>query len=285
MSSKLSIRTRSYTYVNKSLIYNIHFHFLAEPEATVQPDAQFVDEVDAQADAQAQSESKAQADADAAAAAAAMAESAATSAAATATAEQLAMLVKLSTEGVPKLYCPICNKALISLNGYVKHVKKHEPPGGFLCRFCDARFCSDEELKKHRETQHTTIACRLCTDTFFTNEEDYRTHIRDVHNGVDRQLYNCEKCGAAYKTLEPYRRHIDNDCGTIKPFKCPQCPMSFVTKYNLKQHIENHSGELKFCCSYCGRNFKQKARLVEHERTHTGEKPYKCDVRTSAKHI
>uniref|UniRef100_A0A1I8PFN3 C2H2-type domain-containing protein n=1 Tax=Stomoxys calcitrans TaxID=35570 RepID=A0A1I8PFN3_STOCA len=199
-------------------------------------------------------------------------------AAATSTEAQLQMLVKLSTEGVPKLFCPICNKALISLHGYVKHVKKHEPPGGFLCRFCEARFCSDEELKKHRETEHTTIACRLCKDTTFTNEEEYRTHIRDIHKGVDRQLYNCEKCGAAYKTIEPYRRHIENDCGSIKPFKCDLCPMAFVTKYNLKHHKDNHSGELKFCCSYCGRNFKQKARLVEHERTHTGEKPYKCDV-------
>ncbi|XP_061388448.1 zinc finger and BTB domain-containing protein 41 [Musca vetustissima] len=189
------------------------------------------------------------------------------------------MLVKISaSDGVPKLFCPICNKALVSLQGYVKHVKKHEPPGGFMCRFCDARFCSEDELKKHRETEHTTIACRLCKDTTFTNETNYRAHIRDVHQGVDRELYKCEKCGAAYKTLEPYRRHIETDCGAIKPFKCDKCPMAFMTKYNLKAHLDNHSGELKFCCSYCGRNFKQKARLVEHERTHTGEKPYKCDV-------
>ncbi|KAM7350940.1 zinc finger protein 30C isoform 2-T2 [Cochliomyia hominivorax] len=188
------------------------------------------------------------------------------------------MLVKLSTDGVPKLFCPVCNKALVSLAGYVKHVKKHEPPGGFLCRYCEARFCSEEDLKKHRESEHTTIACRLCKDVTFTNEDDYRVHIRDIHQGVDRELFTCEKCGATYKTIDPYRRHMDTECGRIKPFKCDKCPMAFVTKYNLKQHLENHSGELKFCCSYCGRNFKQKARLVEHERTHTGEKPYKCDV-------
>ncbi|XP_073824106.1 zinc finger protein 30C isoform X2 [Musca autumnalis] len=197
----------------------------------------------------------------------------------TSTASEMEMMVKISaSDGVPKLFCPVCNKALTSLQGYVKHVKKHEPPGGFMCRFCSARFCSEDELKKHRDTHHTTIACRLCKDTFFLNEADYRDHIRDVHQGVDRELYKCEKCGAAYKTLEPYRRHIETDCGAIKPFKCDKCPMAFMTKYNLKAHLDNHSGELKFCCSYCGRNFKQKARLVEHERTHTGEKPYKCDV-------
>ncbi|XP_065357906.1 zinc finger protein 699 [Calliphora vicina] len=207
-----------------------------------------------------------------------MADASAASTSSAAAAAQQNMLVKLSTDGVPKLFCPICNKALVSLAGYVKHVKKHDPPGGFICRYCDSRFCSDEELKKHRETEHTTIACRLCKDTTFTNEDDYRSHIRDIHQGVDREIFTCEKCGAAYKTIDPYRRHMETECGRIKPYKCDKCQLAFVTKYNLKQHLDNHSGELKFCCSYCGRNFKQKARLVEHERTHTGEKPYSCDV-------
>lgn len=189
-----------------------------------------------------------------------------------------AMMVQLTTDGVPKLHCPICNKALVSLNGYVKHLKKHEPPGGFFCRYCDARFCSDDELKKHRDEVHTTIACRICKEITFTNEEDYREHIRVVHEGIDREILKCEKCGAEYKTLEPFKRHQENQCGTIKPHKCDECEMAFYTKYNLKQHKITHSGERRFCCSYCGKNFLQKGRLVEHERSHTGEKPYKCDV-------
>ncbi|CAD6999183.1 unnamed protein product [Ceratitis capitata] len=188
------------------------------------------------------------------------------------------MLVQLTTDGVPKLHCPVCDKALTSLNGYVNHVKKHEPPGGFLCRYCDERFCSEDALKKHRDEIHTTIICRLCTGVTFTNESDYREHIRIIHNGIDREMYKCDKCGAEYKTLLPFKRHLETECGTIKPFKCDQCPMSFVTKYNLKQHKELHTGERKYCCSYCGKNFLQKGRLIEHERSHTGEKPHKCDV-------
>ncbi|XP_039950356.1 uncharacterized protein LOC120768000 [Bactrocera tryoni] len=188
------------------------------------------------------------------------------------------MLVQLTTDGVPKLHCPVCDKALVSLSGYVKHVKKHEPPGGFLCRYCDERFCSEEELRKHRDKVHTTIVCRLCTEVTFTNEDDYREHIRVVHNGIDREMLKCDKCGAEYKTIYPYKRHIETECGKIKPHKCEQCSMTFVTKYNLKQHMVLHTGERKYCCSYCGKNFLQKGRLVEHERSHTGEKPHKCDV-------
>ncbi|XP_067620513.1 gastrula zinc finger protein xFG20-1 [Eurosta solidaginis] len=188
------------------------------------------------------------------------------------------MLVQLTTDGVPKLHCPVCNKAMVSLNGYVKHVKKHEPPGGFLCHYCDERFCSEEAQKKHRDEVHTIISCRLCPGVTFTNEEDYREHIRALHNGVDRHMLKCDKCGAEYKTLIPFKRHMDTECGKVKPYKCDECELSFVTKYNLRAHKELHSGERKFCCSYCGKNFKQKGRLVEHERSHTGEKPYKCDV-------
>lgn len=142
------------------------------------------------------------------------------------------MLVQLTTDGIPKLHCPVCNKALISLNGYVKHVKKHEPPGGFICRYCEARFCSEEELKKHRDEVHTIITCRRCKDDniTFTNENDYREHISTVHGGVDRDLFICAKCGAEYKTVEPYKRHVETDCGTKKPWQCDECPMAFVTK-------------------------------------------------------
>lgn len=181
-----------------------------------------------------------------------------------------------------KHHCPICDKAFVAINSYKNHIRKHDPPGGFECRYCDERFCTEPSLKQHCAEQHMTIACRLCKDNAalatFNDENEYRKHIRDKHNGLDRQLLQCEKCGATYKTLEPYRRHLQTACGTIKPYKCEQCQMTFMTKYNLKHHQDSHNGERKYCCSYCGKNFTQKGRLIEHERSHTGEKPYKCDV-------
>lgn len=187
-----------------------------------------------------------------------------------------------------KLLCPLCNKGFVAINSYRNHIRKHDPPGGFQCRYCEDRFCLESSLKQHYSEQHTTIVCRLCTETSggapngaiatFNDADEYRNHIRDKHNGLDRRLLECEKCGATYKTLEPYRRHLQTACGTIKPYKCEQCQMTFMTKYNLKHHQDSHSGERKYCCSFCGKNFTQKGRLMEHERSHTGEKPYKCDV-------
>ncbi|XP_055908850.1 zinc finger protein 665 [Eupeodes corollae] len=188
------------------------------------------------------------------------------------------MMVQITTDkSGPKLVCPVCDKALVSLNGYVKHMKKHEPPGGYLCNYCDDRFCLEDHLKKHKDEKHKILACQICHETF-DSPQDYRNHIQDIHKGVDRRMIKCEKCGMEFKTAQAAKRHNETQCGQIKPHPCDQCKMAFYTKYNLAEHKKIHSGEKKFCCSYCGKSFMSNGRLVIHERSHTGEKPYKCDV-------
>lgn len=188
------------------------------------------------------------------------------------------MMVQITTDRTgAKLVCPVCDKALISLNGYVKHLKKHDPPGGYHCNYCDERFCLEEHLKKHKDEKHKILACQICLQTFET-PQDYRNHIKDVHQGIDRRMIRCDKCAMEFKTAQAAKRHTDTQCGQIKAHKCDQCEMAFYTKYNLAEHKKIHSGEKKFCCSYCGKSFLSNGRLIIHERSHTGEKPYKCDI-------
>lgn len=189
------------------------------------------------------------------------------------------LLVQLATEdGKPKLVCHICQKSLFSLNSYVKHLKKHEPPGGFVCNICQERFCMQLALDAHKDDKHKTLACKICgPQQTFDNPDDYRSHIVEVHNGIDRIYSECEKCAAKFKTKESLKRHIESKCGSVKSHKCNQCEAMFYTKYHLATHQQLH-GDAIFCCSYCGKGFKNKARLVCHERQHSGEKPYQCDV-------
>ncbi|XP_020800489.1 zinc finger protein 568 [Drosophila serrata] len=142
------------------------------------------------------------------------------SAAAAAAATKL--LVEITTDGIPKLHCPVCNKALVSLAGYVKHVKKHQPPGGFECRSCDARFCHEEELTKHAKDEHGETASVA---------------------GQERKPFVCEKCGAEYKYQEAYRRHCRTKCGEEKPPKeetrpveCSSCYTRFSCFASLTKH-------------------------------------------------
>ncbi|KAL5279740.1 hypothetical protein ACFFRR_004001 [Megaselia abdita] len=189
------------------------------------------------------------------------------------------LLVQLATEdGKPKLVCHICQKSLFSLNSYVKHLKKHEAPGGFICPYCQERFCMQSALDAHKDEKHKILACKICEpQQTFDNADQYKSHIVDVHNGIDRIYCECEKCGVKFKTKESLKRHVDSKCGTVKSHKCNQCEAMFYTKYHLATHLQLH-GEATFCCSYCGKEFKNKARLICHERQHSGEKPYQCDV-------
>lgn len=112
------------------------------------------------------------------------------------------MLVEITTDGVPKLHCPVCNKALISLAGYVKHVKKHDPPGGFQCRHCDAHFCHEEELKQHVETKHGALTCRQCEgdEVVFQSKAEHDAHVEEAHQdrkfnvplNISEKPFKCE---------------------------------------------------------------------------------------------
>lgn len=101
------------------------------------------------------------------------------------------MLVEITTDGVPKLHCPVCNKAWISLAGYVKHVKKHEPPGGFVCSYCDAQYCHEEELKQHLKDNHAAFKCNQCVgdEVRFNNKAELDAHVEEAHQ--DRKFNVC----------------------------------------------------------------------------------------------
>ncbi|XP_023032309.2 oocyte zinc finger protein XlCOF7.1 [Drosophila willistoni] len=150
------------------------------------------------------------------------------------------MLVEITTDGIPKLHCPVCNKALVSLAGYVKHVKKHEPPGGFQCRYCEVCYCHEDLLQDHVKAEHHDVA---------------------ASQDGERKTYVCNKCGAEYKYLESYKRHC-NKCG----------PNKRTTKNNEKTEEETPSAGSSNSirqveCKFCSTRFSCSSNLIKHQRS------------------
>ncbi|KAH8404948.1 hypothetical protein KR222_011492, partial [Zaprionus bogoriensis] len=140
------------------------------------------------------------------------------------------MLVEITTDGIPKLHCPVCNKALISLAGYVKHVKKHEPPGGFVCNYCDAHYCREEQLKEHVQANHSDYSCRLCAgggaEVRFSSKTELEAHTEEAHQ--DRKFNVC--LDKEFKC-----EHTD-----ALPVACPSCALRFACSSSLAKHQRNH---------------------------------------------
>ncbi|KAH8377487.1 hypothetical protein KR093_005717, partial [Drosophila rubida] len=136
------------------------------------------------------------------------------------------MLVEITTDGVPKLHCPVCNKALVSLAGYVKHVKKHEPPGGFQCRHCDAHYCHEEELKEHVKSTHGALTCRLCLgdDVVFNSKSELDAHVEEAHQ--DSKFNSC---------LSHHSEHVE-----ALPVACKSCALRFSCQSSLTKHQRKH---------------------------------------------
>ncbi|EDV94095.1 zinc finger protein 3 homolog [Drosophila grimshawi] len=161
------------------------------------------------------------------------------------------MLVEITTDGVPKLHCPVCNKALVSLAGYVKHVKKHEPPGGFQCRYCDAHYCHEEELKQHIKETHSAFVCRLCVsgDVIFSSLEEHDAHIEEQHQDSKFDV-----------DLQPPAPVSD------KPFKCEICGKCFADRESSLKHRSEHANSLPVECKCCAMRFSCISSLTKHQR-------------------
>ncbi|XP_026464034.1 zinc finger protein 16-like isoform X1 [Ctenocephalides felis] len=173
--------------------------------------------------------------------------------------------------------CMICKQSFRYATGLERHVQRHKGEGGFICKQCGKKFCSDAERKIHKEAIHNINNCQLC-NLKFKKEEEFYAHINKEHDGRDRIYSVCSECGQQFKTNVQLKYHVESRCGTLRQWSCNNCNSKFMTKSSLRAHQLIHIGEKKHLCNYCGSSFLSKGQLKVHERSHTGEKPFSCEV-------
>ena len=115
------------------------------------------------------------------------------------------------------LKCKECDKTYSSLYNLVRHEQKaHKAPQkkAFVCGFttCPFRTNSEEQLKKHKTTNHTDI-----------------------------QKHQCKKCEYECLSTSGLKKHMLN----IHRLECNNCLESFATEKQLKVHkLSFHRGDL-----------------------------------------
>ncbi|XP_058449493.1 zinc finger protein 569 [Malaya genurostris] len=172
--------------------------------------------------------------------------------------------------------CSVCDQVFLHKSNYLRHKKRHEPPGGFICSLCQQPFTTDWDRNQHKRSEHSVFRCRLCKEEFPV-EDDYNNHVQNEHDGRDREYDMCPTCGQQFRSVAQMKAHIASKCGSDKKYECQICQSRYLTQASLNAHMIKHYGEKSHLCNYCGASFLNKGQLKVHERMHTGEKPYKCN--------
>ena len=167
------------------------------------------------------------------------------------------------------------------------------------CDLCTVVFASEEDMIKHRRSEHTNTdivdssdadsdenpsvyICNYCTYTCMM-DTGMRIHYDKYHEDEfveknnDVKKFQCKSCAYNSNTLSNLTIH--NRIHTCeKPYKCDTCKYSCITPSILKVHKRTHTGKKPYKCDTCKYSCTQSSRLKEHKTIHTSEKPYKCNT-------
>ncbi|XP_058820044.1 zinc finger protein 569 [Topomyia yanbarensis] len=192
--------------------------------------------------------------------------------------DQELVTTKISDDELDGMHyaCSVCDQVFLHKSNYMKHQRRHEPPGGFICSLCQQPFTTDWDRNQHKRNEHSVFRCRLCKKEFPV-EDDYNNHVQSEHDGRDREYDVCPSCGQQFRSVAQLKVHIASKCGEDKKHECNICQSRYLTQASLNAHMIKHNGEKSHLCNYCGVSFLNKGQLKVHERMHTGEKPYKCN--------
>uniref|UniRef100_A0A1B0DMU1 C2H2-type domain-containing protein n=1 Tax=Phlebotomus papatasi TaxID=29031 RepID=A0A1B0DMU1_PHLPP len=175
----------------------------------------------------------------------------------------------------------------------LRHVKRHEAPGGFICYSCGDKFTSATARREHRNTQHRVYRCQICQEKLLT-QEDYVGHIMNSHSdckcGIKKKnaaegkenegnakkkaaKLTCEKCGVKFPSKNDLDNHI-HSLACEKPYKCKDCGKSFAFQMSLMTHAAQHGGSRQNACEKCGQQFTNYDSLIKHRRAN----PFTCGL-------
>ncbi|RWS28032.1 hypothetical protein B4U80_01665 [Leptotrombidium deliense] len=155
---------------------------------------------------------------------------------------------------MPKIFrCEECDREFATGSLLREHSRKHYKR--YKCDICGQLADSPSSLRHHilyRHTDDRPFACQFC-DSKFKSRSDLRKHI-DIHS--EENPYRCSLCSFECRCCHTLSKHIKQEHQSItSEYLCHECKKKFTRGNNLTRHlitIHKYSlkeGQSKFCYS------------------------------------
>ena len=128
--------------------------------------------------------------------------------------------------------CEKCNELFPKKYSYQRHmVGSIDEKGNSrnICEICDAEFCTNKKLSKHRQG-HTTYSCKHCLKSF-SKKQSLNIHV------ATRKETPCPECDKILCNLSDFTSH----CKTHKYEECSKCGNSYLKSYLPEHNLMNHT--------------------------------------------
>ena len=114
----------------------------------------------------------------------------------------------------------------------------HEENVFFKCQYCEKKYKSKGELRKHMAK----------------------------HTGIRNNPSKCDICEKTYSESSYQKQHIRTVHSSDRPFTCGQCRKTFKSKSDLTSHMLIHE-DRKHECHICGQKFHRVSKRNHHYRS------------------
>ncbi|XP_025026036.1 zinc finger protein 99-like [Python bivittatus] len=178
--------------------------------------------------------------------------------------------------------------------------------GVWKCLFCNWRYTSPTQLRKHISAIHQNkqiYKCNFCHKIFFfpTNfKYHHKLHIpltslkkrrvtlkkrRENKSDTGKSRRKKDKTVVERKTTEKKKenkyekffREMKKELKPSKIFTCKICPFSSQSPRYFIDHIKKHNGGLVYQCPQCEYSSDNHSHILNHMYWHAGYKLFKCN--------